>query len=97
MVFVKGQSGNPSGRPKRLSELTEAARCAMLDGGGLLLLIKVAMEGPDDKGNWRFAMDKLLSYGFGSAPQVIAGADESEGYAPLLLRFIKRDDDAGQV
>lgn len=89
--WTKGQSGNPSGRPKRLAELTEAARSAMLDRGGLDQLIRIALGRPDDKGNWKFATEKLLEYGFGRAPQVIAGADEGEGYSPLLLKFIQKE------
>ena len=90
-LWQKGQSGNPSGRPKRNLELAEKCRDAVMDGGIFNLLVEVAQKGPDTRGNWRFAVDKILEYGFGKAPQTITGVD-GESFTPLLLNFVKREE-----
>ncbi len=95
-AFQKGQTGNPGGRSAKLKELAELCRNAMLDEGGFKLIRRVALTppGPDDHGNWKWANQTLLEYGFGKPTQPVSGPDEGEERQPLLLKFVEREADA---
>lgn len=93
MTFVKGQSGNPSGRPKKLAELAERFRDACLDGGLADQLIEIARSGPLDKYDaqtWKFAMQSVMEYGFGRPTQIVATTDETDERMPLEI-IVRRD------
>lgn len=75
MTFVKGQSGNPGGRPKAVMPdgrtLSEAAR------GHSPKALQVLVDALDDPDTAFAAAKELLDRGFGKAPQSleVAGPD----------------------
>jgi hypothetical protein len=80
--FVKGQSGNPKGRPK-LPDIREAMAKVLAeekDGMTALEAILKAMRGKAAKGDVR-AADFLISRGYGKADQRI----EIDGQMPTTI------------
>ena len=81
MPFVKGQSGNPSGRPKEDPEIKALAR---QHGPAAIARLAALLE----CGNPRTevaAAQALLDRGYGKAVQPIAGSDD---HPPLaFLKF----------
>lgn len=80
MPFVKGQSGNPGGRAKvKLPDgrtLTDLAREHTAEAVGTLVEV---MRDKTQPGTARVAAaEKILSRGWGQAPQTIALTDERE-------------------
>jgi len=76
MVFKKGQSGNPKGRPKRDQDIAMLAREHTTKA--INLLIKVMENDKERQTSARVrAAEILLNRGWGSAPQKmeITGAD----------------------
>lgn len=69
--FVKGQSGNPGGRPKGEAKVREAAQAA---GPKALAVLVDALK--DDDARVRIkAAEILLDRGFGRPAQAITGAE----------------------
>jgi hypothetical protein len=85
-----GQSGNPGGRPALAKEFRARLSRFMVDEGGTEELLAIAGGKRDPKDQLR-ALQYIADHVYGKAPQVIAGADEGEGYTPLLLKFISQD------
>jgi hypothetical protein len=77
-VFVKGQSGNPSGRPKSLANLSAMILEKTKDGALLVkTLLEIVNTGEENKD--RIAAAKLLlEYGIGKPTEHVEhSADES--------------------
>lgn len=86
MPFVKGQSGNPGGRPKLIGPLRELAQTHAEDAVSTLAAIMRASDQPPAA---RVAAAKeLLDRGFGKAPQPMDG--DGEGGAIKLIQTIER-------
>lgn len=69
--FVAGQSGNPSGRPKRLGEVTELARSYTVEA------IEALVRGLQDPRHYPACAQELLNRAWGKAPTIIAGDEDS--------------------
>ena len=87
MPFVKGKSGNPGGRPKRLSEVRELARSYGPEAIGKLVSIMRNKKAPVRE--QRGAAEALLDRGYG---RVVSATDMS-----LLVNNAGRNDDGGEV
>lgn len=81
MPFVKGQSGNPGGRPKETGEIRELAR---KHGPEAIRTLALHMAG-DDPRVAVAAAQALLDRGFGKPAQAIVGGDDDD--QPLKLVF----------
>jgi hypothetical protein len=79
--WVKGQSGNPGGRPKDLAWLRETARSHAPEA--LETLFRIMREGATEKDR-RAAAEALLDRGFGKAANVQAG-EGGEGQAAMTI------------
>jgi hypothetical protein len=87
MPFVKGKSGNPGGRPKRLSEVRELARSYGPEAIRKLVAIMRNKKAPIR--DQREACNSLLDRGFG---RPVSANDMS-----LLINNAGRNDDGGEV
>ena len=76
--WVKGQSGNPGGRPKEVQGLKDAARTHTAQA--LATLVEVMEDGAAPPGARIAAAIAILDRGFGRPPQQLqhAGHDGSE-------------------
>lgn len=72
--FKKGQSGNPSGRPKIIGPLRDLARAHTLDA--LDTLIEVMKDKASPPASRVAAAKELLDRGYGKAPQPMDGDGE---------------------
>jgi hypothetical protein len=72
MAFVKGQSGNPGGRPKEDGEVKALAREYTEEAIERLVFW---MRGDNPKASVT-AAQTLLDRGYGKAPQAIGGASD---------------------
>jgi hypothetical protein len=79
--WVKGQSGNPGGRPKDLAWLRETARSHAPEA--LETLFKIMRDGGTEKDR-RAAAEALLDRGFGKAAIVQSG-EGGEGEAGITI------------
>ena len=80
MPFVKGQSGNPGGRPKKFKIKD------YLSQDDVDALVKkaqeLAMQGKTDM------IKLLIEHSFGKPVQKHAGIDEEDGFNPLIVKII---------
>ena len=81
--FAPGQSGNPSGRPKRDEDIAALARTHAADA--IAVLVSIA-ENPKVNDSSRIsAANSLLDRGHGRAPQAVAVKTESNNDTFLRL------------
>ncbi len=83
MPFKPGQSGNPNGRPKKPSVFD------ILGTRKIENLVRIAYE-KAEKGD-KDMVKYLLDQGLGKAPQKIVGPDDGDGYNPLIVKIIGRE------
>lgn len=84
--FAKGQSGNPSGRPKVIQALRDLARAHT--GEALDTLVSIMLEAAQPPSARVAAAKEILDRGYGKAPQPMDG--DGEGGAIKLIQTIER-------
>lgn len=80
--WLPGHSGNLSGRPKTLAELTALARVEGIDSVRELAHLRDHAQSEQLQA---WCADRLLDRGFGKPPQAVAVADVTRSKAPLTL------------
>ena len=82
--FVKGQSGNPSGRPKADVNIRDLART--MTGRAFEELERIAFEGGKDTDRLK-ALEMILERGWGKAPQPLDGDGQGGPLTVILRRY----------
>ena len=75
--FVKGQSGNPGGRPKVAAEFRERAQHIM-DQEGFDILVNMARAKTPESEDRRYALTKLIEYAYGKPQQHVDVTSQGE-------------------
>jgi hypothetical protein len=86
MPFVKGQSGNPSGRPKVVAAVRDLARVHAEDG--ISTLVSIMKDTANPPAARVAAAKEILDRGFGKAPQPMDG--DGEGGPIKTLNRVER-------
>lgn len=73
MAFVKGQSGNPGGRPKVLKDIAEMCRAET--PANIAALKRIRDSKKSAGASVVAAVKELWDRGYGKAPQAIVGPD----------------------
>lgn len=88
--WVKGQSGNPGGRPKALRQVVELAR--QRTAKAIKTLEEIMLHGENEGARVR-AAEILIERGWGKATQPISGAGEDTGgVSEIAIRLIRPND-----
>ena len=84
--FVKGQSGNPTGRPKQDNELKALAKTKTKEAFATLLELMA-----DNEPSVRLGAAKvILEYGWGRPTQAVELSDAEGG--PAILQIVQKAD-----
>jgi hypothetical protein len=86
-VFVKGKSGNPSGRPKVDIHIRDLARSHSPEAFDRLLTLMRS----DDERVALSAIEQIHNRAHGKAPQAMTGED-GEGPAELIVRWLQQSE-----
>lgn len=90
MPFKKGQSGNPGGRPKEVSEVRELAK----EHGSAAIERLVQLMSSDNERTAVAACEAILNRGYGKPAQSVTLAGEEDGPPVQLegvVRFVRAD------
>lgn len=89
-MFVKGQSGNPGGRPKGSAEVRELAQ--RLTARSFEELERMAFTSDDDRVRLD-AIRIILDRGYGRPAQAITGSEDEGGEPRRMIICWQSDDD----
>ena len=82
--FIKGQSGNPTGRPKQDNELKKLAKAKTHDAFNTLVKLMA-----DEEASTRLGAAKIiLEYGWGRPTQAVELSDGEGG--PAILQIVQQ-------
>lgn len=85
MAFVKGQSGNPGGRTKGVSDLREL--CRKFTPEGIDLLMDIARNGQKEAARVT-AINSIIDRGYGKAPTTLADEDGND-LGKLIVEVVR--------
>jgi len=93
MAFKKGESGNPSGRPKVIAHVRDLAREHTTEA---ILTLVAIMQNTEETGAARVAASKeILDRGYGKPTQPISGDGDADPINIVTrIEIVAPDDDA---
>ena len=87
MAFVKGKSGNPTGRPKENAEIKALAQAKSIEAFNRIVSL---LYSEDDKISLAAAKE-IIDRGYGKPAQSVDISDNEGTIAAAILQFVKKD------